>query len=112
MNPVLLHEDGSRCEHEENPKSSSETGIFACSAGVMVTHVEFNGRVMTVEESVTAFLRIAKTLNDMMPPLISAFTKITEAVTQTVKTSYSGEENQDVRPDQARTGEAREGLER
>lgn len=77
MKPDILHQDGTVCCHEGLPKKSDPSGKnILCPEGFVVTHIRFNGNVMTLEESAIMFAKMAKIFNESMQPLIVAFAKM------------------------------------
>lgn len=78
MKPVMIHEDGTDCGHEGTPQATiTDEGGPRCAGGQLVTHVRFNGNVMTVEEAAHALKNIADTFTKLLTPLITSFVKLT-----------------------------------
>jgi len=77
MKPVMIHADGTDCRHEGTPQATVyDEGGPRCANGQQVTHVRFNGRVMTVEEAGHALKDIADTFAKLLTPVITAFVKL------------------------------------
>lgn len=74
MNPVMLHADGSDCHHDGQPKATLlDEGGPLCPGGQPVTHVRFNGRVLTIEEAYASIAALARTFARALNPVIAAF---------------------------------------
>lgn len=81
MKADILHQDGTVCCHEgPYMKSDSSGKNILCLEGIVVTHIRFNGNVMTLEESAIMFMKMTKIFNESMQPLIVAFTKMASQV--------------------------------
>lgn len=84
MDPVILHEDGSACQHEGLPKSYSETGPATCPKGLVVTHVLVNGKMMTIEEASVVFVNLSKAFAEAFKPITAAFARMSEELGKAV----------------------------
>lgn len=74
MNPVLVHADGTDCQHTGQIQATMlDEGGPLCPGGLPVTHVRFNGRVLTIDEAYTAFNGLARSLAAAITPLVAAF---------------------------------------
>lgn len=73
MKPVMIHEDGTDCAHEGKPQAViQDEGGPLCPGGCPVTHIRFNGHVMTMAEATAAFHSVARTFTAALTPLITA----------------------------------------
>lgn len=83
MNPAIIHADGTECSHP-GPSRTSDDGPH-CSADQLVTHVRFNGQVMTFDESMAAFSRIAEAASVAMKPAIATVGRLIAAFGEAVR---------------------------
>jgi hypothetical protein len=73
MKPVMIHADGTGCHHEGPPKSAVHDGEGPrCAGGLLVTHVRFNGRTLTVEEAAAALQSVASAFAAAFIPLMES----------------------------------------
>jgi hypothetical protein len=79
VNPVVLHEDGTDCRHAGKPRLDADPGPL-CPAGILVTHIRFNGRVLTLEEARVAFQGFVDAFNDAFAPLVRQLATMAQAV--------------------------------
>lgn len=81
MNPVMLHADGTDCRHQGQPQATMHAeGGPRCPAGLSVTHVRFNGKVLTVEEAAEAFQAMTRAFGEAFAHLAEAYTGMGRAV--------------------------------
>lgn len=74
MNPVLLHADGTECAHEGKPHAGIRAdGGPACADGQQVTHVRFNGQVITIGQAYASLRSLAETIATALAPMITAY---------------------------------------
>jgi hypothetical protein len=73
MKPVMIHADGTDCRHEGPPQATihDEDGSL-CAAGIRVTHVRFNGKVLTIGEAYAALKNVADVFAAQLTPMITA----------------------------------------
>lgn len=77
MTPAILHADGTACDHAGSPRAAlDDDGGPLCPAGQSVTHVEFNGKKLTIEEAAAAFDSMAKTIINAIIPFAAALTEL------------------------------------
>jgi hypothetical protein len=70
---ALLHADGTPCPHEGKPLATvADDGGPLCPAGEPITHVLFNGRVLTISEAYMALSSIAETITKAIAPVAEA----------------------------------------
>lgn len=73
MNPVMLHADGTDCHHDGQPQATMlDEGGPLCPGGQPVTHVRFNGKVLTIEEAYSSIKAMASNLAAAITPLVAA----------------------------------------
>ena len=75
MKPVMIHADGTDCHHEGPPQSAVHDDEGPrCAGGLLVTHVRFNGRLLTVEEAAAALQSVASAFAAAFIPLMESLT--------------------------------------
>jgi len=71
---AILHSDGTTCRHEGDAKATvHDDGGPLCPAGEQITHIRYNGRLLTIAEAYAAFSSIAETITKAFAPLADAF---------------------------------------
>jgi len=71
---ALLHADGTACHHEGDAQATvHDDGGPVCPGGEQITHVRYNGRLLTITEAYAAFSSMAETLTQAIAPLAAAF---------------------------------------
>lgn len=77
--PVMLHAGGSECHHEGPAQrmADDEAGA-ACSAGIEITHVRFNGADMPVAEVVHAMTQVGQNLGVWLNAMITQLAGVAE----------------------------------
>lgn len=76
MNPVIIHADGTDCRHQGTPQAAvSDDGGPLCPAGQPVTHIRFNGQVLTIEQAAAAFRQMTTGFAEALKPLAAAFAR-------------------------------------
>lgn len=77
----MIHADGTDCHHAGQPQATvHDEGGPLCPGGLLVRHVRFNGKVLTVEEACTSFTSMARTFAAAITPLIAAFAEFTRQI--------------------------------
>lgn len=76
MKPAIIHADGTYCHHEGSPREADTEAGPLCPAGQPVTHVEFNGRRITINEAIVSFSSMAKTIVNAIAPFVDALTEL------------------------------------
>jgi hypothetical protein len=59
MDPAMLHDNGTCCTHAGDPQPGDPP---RCPAGLPITHVSFNGTILTIEQAHEGFARMADAL--------------------------------------------------
>lgn len=73
MNPVMIHADGTDCDHVSHPQATVRDGSGPlCPGGLPVTQVRFNGKTLTIEEARVAFQAIIDAFAAAFAPMIEA----------------------------------------
>lgn len=73
MKPVMIHEDGTDCRHEGEPQATVDDDYGPrCAGGILVTHVRFNGKTLTVEEAAQALQSVASAFSAAFIPLMES----------------------------------------
>lgn len=72
MTPVVLHADGTVCRHADGGPYVTAGDAKLCPGGQQVTHVVFNGQVMTLEEAMAAFRRLTAAFTEVIVPAFAA----------------------------------------
>ena len=85
MNPIMIHADGTDCYHGGMPQATvSDEGGPLCPYGRPITHIRFNGRVLTLDEALCALQSIADAFTSAIMPLIenlsAAFAEVGSAM--------------------------------
>jgi hypothetical protein len=70
VNPVMVHADGTDCNHEGPPQARD--GGVACPAGQLITHVRVNGKPLTLAEACAALQSVAEAWTHALTPLVTA----------------------------------------
>jgi hypothetical protein len=71
---ALLHADGTACRHDGKPQATmSDDGGPLCPDGQPVTHIRYDGRLLTIEEAHAALASMADTITRAIAPLAAAF---------------------------------------
>lgn len=83
MTPVMIHADRTVCLHRGAPKASinDDTGPM-CAAGIPVTHVQFGGRVLGLDDAADLITEAFRPLADFVRQTIDAFKPAIEAWAQ------------------------------
>lgn len=77
MKPVMIHADGTDCRHEGTPQATiHDEGGPLCVAGIRVTHVRFNGKVLTIGEACAALKNVADVFAAQLTPVITALAEL------------------------------------
>ena len=75
MKPVMIHADGTDCHHEGPPQPAvRDDGGPRCAGGLLVTHVRFGGRTLTIEEASAALQSVASAFAAAFIPLMDSLT--------------------------------------
>ena len=82
MIPVIVHADGTDCHHAGQPQATMPGGAPLCAAGLPVTHIRFNGQVLTIEQAAAAFMKLAEAFSEAVKPLMTAFARFAAHVTE------------------------------
>lgn len=73
MDPVIIHADGTDCHHKGQPQASAhDDGALRCPAGIRVTHVRFNGQMVTIEEACATLKSAADAWVKAITPVVAA----------------------------------------
>lgn len=79
---ALLHADGTTCRHDGKPQATiSDDGGPLCPAGQQVTHIRYNGRLLTIEEAAAAFSSMAETITKSIAPFAAALAELGRKIT-------------------------------
>ena len=79
---ALLHADGTTCQHGGKPQATvSDDGGPLCPAGQPVTHIRYNGRLLTIEEASAAFSSMAETITTAIAPFAAALAELGRKIT-------------------------------
>jgi hypothetical protein len=77
MKPVMIHAGGTDCRHEGTPRATiHDEGGPLCAAGIRVTHVRFNGKVLTIGEACAALKNAADVFATQLTPVITALAEL------------------------------------
>ena len=75
MKPVMIHADGTDCHHEGPPQAAAHDDDGPrCAGGLLVTHVRFGGRTLTIEEASAALQSVASAFAAAFIPLAESLT--------------------------------------
>lgn len=71
---ALLHADGATCHHEGDAQSTvHDDGGPVCPGGEQITHVRYNGKLLTITEAYAALSSMAETITKAIAPMADAF---------------------------------------
>jgi hypothetical protein len=77
MKPVMIHADGTDCRHEGTPQATvCDDGGPLCAAGIPITHVRLNGKVLTIGEACAALKNVADVFAAQLTPVITALAEL------------------------------------
>lgn len=81
MRPVMLHADGTDCFHDGTPRATmlEESGPL-CPGGLPVTHVRFNGNVVTIESAYASLKGMAEAFTKAITPLVASFAEVARKI--------------------------------
>jgi hypothetical protein len=81
LNVALLHEDGTTCQHTGKVQATvhDDDGPL-CPAGQPLTHIRFNGRLLTISEAYSAFSSMAETITRAFAPFAEACAEFARVV--------------------------------
>lgn len=83
MSTVIIHADGTDCAHEGDPQATVLDGDGPlCPDGIPVTHVRFNGQLLTLAEAAEVLARFGAALSRAMQPLLAAFAEFARVVSE------------------------------
>jgi hypothetical protein len=82
--PVIVHADGSDCDHTGDALSSlGEPDGPVCAGGQQVTHVRFNGQTLTIEDAARVVWDAATAIADGLKPFVAALAEMGRALAPT-----------------------------
>jgi hypothetical protein len=71
VTPVVLHADGTACRHAGGGPYVTAGDATLCPGGQQVTHVAFNGQVLTLAEATAVFGRLVAAFNEAVAPVLA-----------------------------------------
>lgn len=74
MKPVMIHADGTDCDHEGSPQRLATDDLAPlCPAGLPLTHVRIGVNVMTMGDALSSFRSIAEAVTRSLTPMVTAY---------------------------------------
>jgi hypothetical protein len=78
---VMIHADGTDCGHEGKAKATVyDDGGPACAGGIPVTHVRFNGQVLTIGQACAALKQMGDTISKALTPMVTDLARFARQV--------------------------------
>ncbi len=89
MKPVMIHADGTDCPHQGPPQATvNDEGGPLCPAGIPVTHIRFNGQVLTIPQAGAALRDLTEGLTRSLASLTALFSDLAGAVGTAFETAF------------------------